>query len=51
MAFLYVFKSYHLLKSWNSAVGIATGYALDDQGVGVQVLLGARICTSPCHAD
>jgi hypothetical protein len=32
--------------SRESAVGIATGYGLDDQGVGVQVPVGARIFTS-----
>jgi hypothetical protein len=34
-----------------SAVGIATGYGLDDQEVGVRVSMGARIFTSPCHPD
>jgi hypothetical protein len=38
-------------KSRDSAVGIATGYGLDDQGVGVQVPVGARIFTSPCRPD
>jgi hypothetical protein len=37
---------YHA-KSWNSTVGIATGYGLDNQGVGVRVLLGARILLLP----
>jgi hypothetical protein len=32
---------------FHSAVGIATGYGLDDQGVGVRVLMWARIFTSP----
>jgi hypothetical protein len=36
-------------KSRDSSVGIATGYGLDDQGVGVQVPMGARIITSPCR--
>jgi hypothetical protein len=36
----------------NSTVaGIETGYRLDAQGVGVQVLVGARIFTFPCHPD
>jgi hypothetical protein len=26
--------SYYIITSWDSAVGIATGYGLDDQGVG-----------------
>jgi hypothetical protein len=33
------------------AVGPATGYGLDDQGVGVRVPVGARIFTSPCRPD
>jgi hypothetical protein len=32
-------------------VGIATGYGLDDRGVGVQVPVGVRIFTSPCRPD
>jgi hypothetical protein len=35
----------------DSTVGIVTGYGLDDQGVRVQVMVGARIFTSPCHPD
>jgi hypothetical protein len=31
----------------DSAVGIATGYGLDDLGVGVPVPVGSRILTSP----
>jgi hypothetical protein len=31
--------------------GIVTGYGLDDQGVGVRVLEGSRIFSSPCHPD
>jgi hypothetical protein len=38
-------------KSRDSVVGIATGYGLDDQGVGVGVPLEARIFTSPCRPD
>jgi hypothetical protein len=29
-------------KSWDSTVGIATGYGLDDQGVGVRVPVGQK---------
>jgi hypothetical protein len=29
--------------SFNNAVGIATGYGLDDRGIGVRVLVGSRI--------
>jgi hypothetical protein len=38
-------------KSQDSAVGIATGYGLDDQGVGVEVPMGARIFTPPYGPD
>jgi hypothetical protein len=38
-------------ESRDSAVGIATGYGLDDQRVGVRVLVGARIFASPCRPD
>jgi hypothetical protein len=30
----------YYLWSWDSAVGIATSYGLDDRGVGVRVLVG-----------
>jgi hypothetical protein len=45
-------QSYHpkvKWKSWyrDSTVGIATGYELNDQGVGVRVLVGPRIFSSP----
>jgi hypothetical protein len=33
------------------AVGIATGYGLDEQGVGVRVPEGERIFISPCRSD
>jgi hypothetical protein len=29
-----------IVKSWDSAVGIATGYGLDIRGVGVRILVG-----------
>jgi hypothetical protein len=32
-------------------VGIATGYGLGGQGVGVQVPVGARLLSSPRRAD
>jgi hypothetical protein len=34
-------------RSRDSVVGIATGYGLDDPGVGVWVLVGSRIFSSP----
>jgi hypothetical protein len=37
--------------SRDSVVGIATGYGLDDQGVGVRVPVGVRIFTSSCRPD
>jgi hypothetical protein len=36
-------------RSWDSAVGITTGYGLNDQGVRVQVPVGSRIFSS--HSD
>jgi hypothetical protein len=35
----------------NSAVGIATGYGLDDRGFRVRVPLASRIFTSPWRPD
>jgi hypothetical protein len=37
--------------SRDSAVGIATGYGLDDWEFGVRVPVGSRIFTSPCRPD
>jgi hypothetical protein len=37
--------------SRDSAVGITTGYGLDDWEVGVRVPVGSRIITSPCRPD
>jgi hypothetical protein len=37
--------------SRDSIVGIATGYGLGDRGVGVQVLVGSKIFSSPRHPD
>jgi hypothetical protein len=41
----------HVYGNRGSAVGIATGYGLDDRGVGVQVLVGSRILSSPQRLD
>jgi hypothetical protein len=38
-------------QSRDNAVGIANGYGLDDQEVGVRVPVGAKIFTSPCRSD
>jgi hypothetical protein len=36
------------MEGRDSAVGIATGYGLDDRGVGVRIPVGSRSFTSPC---
>jgi hypothetical protein len=42
-----------LIASWSrdSSVGIATGYRMDDRGVGVRAPVGARILSSPRRPD
>jgi hypothetical protein len=37
--------------SRDSAVGIATGYGLDDRGVGVRIAVESRIFSSPRRPD
>jgi hypothetical protein len=37
----------HVTRSRDSVVGIATGYRLDDRGVGIRVPVGSRILSSP----
>jgi hypothetical protein len=44
-------RIWELDKSRDSAVGIATGYRMEDQRVGVRVPVRARIFTSPCSPD
>jgi hypothetical protein len=39
------------LRSRDSVVGIATGYGLDDRGIGVPVPVGSRIFSSPRRPD
>jgi hypothetical protein len=39
------------IVSRDCAVGIATGYGLDDKGVGVRVPVGARFFSSPRRPD
>jgi hypothetical protein len=39
------------LGSRDSAVGIATGYGLDDRGIGIQVPAESRIFSSPRRPD
>jgi hypothetical protein len=38
-----MFTYLSLISSWDSVVGIATSYRLDDRGVGVQVPVRSRI--------
>jgi hypothetical protein len=38
-------------RSRGSVVGIATGYELDDRGVGIRASVGARIFSSPRRQD
>jgi hypothetical protein len=38
-------------ESHGSAVGIATGCGLDDQGVRIRIPAGTRIFSSPCRPD
>jgi hypothetical protein len=40
-----------VLESRDSSFGIATGYGLDDRGVGVPVPVESRIFSSPCRPD
>jgi hypothetical protein len=46
-------SSFYLIiyRSRDSAVGIATGYGLDDRGVGVRVPVGSRSFSSPRRPD
>jgi hypothetical protein len=44
-------KRYTLYRSRDSSVGIATGYGLDDRGVGVRVPVGSSIFSSPHLPD
>jgi hypothetical protein len=39
------------IMNWNGVVGTATGYGLDDRGIGVRVPVGSRIFTSQCRPD
>jgi hypothetical protein len=46
-----IIKSYFHLRSRDSIVGRTTGYGLDNREVGVRVLVGSRIFSSPQHPD
>jgi hypothetical protein len=41
----------NIFMQMHSSVGIATSYGLDDRGVGVRVLVGSRIFSSPRRTD
>jgi hypothetical protein len=45
------FSIWFYFRSRGSAVGIATGYGVDDRGVGVWLPVGSRIFSSPCLPD
>jgi hypothetical protein len=38
-------------SSWDSAVGIVSGYGLDGRGIRVRVPIRAKFFSSPCHPD
>jgi hypothetical protein len=40
--YIYISIYIHIVKSRDSAVGIATGYRLDDQGIGIRVPVGQK---------
>jgi hypothetical protein len=46
----YLALNYHC-RSRDSVIGIATGYGLDDRGVGIRVPVGSRIFSSPRCPD
>jgi hypothetical protein len=43
--------SWNLARSRDRVVSIATGYGLDDEGLGVRVPIGSRIFSSPRRPD
>jgi hypothetical protein len=42
---------FEFIRSLDSAVGITTGYGLDDRGVGVRVPVGSGFFSSPRRPD
>jgi hypothetical protein len=48
---IFVFKHDYAWIGLDSVVGIATGYGLNDGGVGVRVPVGSRIFSSPRRPD
>jgi hypothetical protein len=52
LTFFHISRKFIFMKwSRDSAVGIPTGYGLDNREVGVPVLVGSRIFSSPCRPD
>jgi hypothetical protein len=49
--FSHLLHKYRINMSRDNSVGIATGYGLDDRGVGVRVPVGSRIFSSPRRSD
>jgi hypothetical protein len=45
--YYYYYYYYYYYWSQDGVVGIATGYGLDDRGVGVRVPIGSRNFSSP----
>jgi hypothetical protein len=50
LLFLFI-QPYITVKRQDRAVGIGTGYGLEDQGFGVRVGVGTKILTSLCPPD
>jgi hypothetical protein len=42
---------YHSHRSWDSVVGIATGYGMGDLRVAVRVPVGSKMFSSPSRPD
>jgi hypothetical protein len=51
IAYNFKIMYHYALGSRDSVVGIATGYGLDERGVGVRVPVGSRIFSSPRRPD
>jgi hypothetical protein len=49
--FVFIYGLFTDVVSDLNTVGIATGYELDDKGVGVRVPIGSRVFSSPCRPD
>jgi hypothetical protein len=47
----YIVEYTNFTHLWDSVVDIATGYGLEDQGVGVLVPVESRIFSSPRRSD